>query len=94
MSVIVTAEFDGWLRGVRDRQASAAIVARLNRARGGNLGLWRGVGGGVSEMKIDVGAGYRVYFVVRGERVFVLCGGDKRTQAADIRRAGVLAREV
>lgn len=94
MTLTVTAEFEGWLARVRDRQAVAAVAARLARAQGGNLGLWRGVGGGVAEMKIDVGAGYRLYFVQRGERVFVLCGGDKRTQAADIRRAGVLAREV
>jgi putative addiction module killer protein len=94
MTLTVTAEFDAWLLRVRDRQAAMAVVGRLNRARAGNLGLWRGVGGGVAEMKIDIGQGYRVYFVQRGEQVFVLCGGNKATQAADIRRAQVLAREV
>lgn len=94
MELIVTAEFDAWLLRVRDRQAARAITVRLARAQAGNLGLWRGVGGGVAEMKIDVGAGYRVYFVQRGDRVFVLCGGNKATQAADIRHAAVLAQEV
>lgn len=94
MTLTVTAEFDAWLLRVRDRQAARAITVRLARAAAGNLGLWRGVGAGVAEMKIDVGAGYRVYFVQRGERVFVLCGGNKATQAADIRHAGVMAQEV
>lgn len=94
MTLTVTAEFDAWLLRVRDRQAARAVAVRLTRAAAGNLGLWRGVGGGVAEMKIDVGAGYRVYFVQRGEQVFVLCGGNKATQVADIRRAGVLAQEV
>ncbi|MCX4170000.1 MULTISPECIES: type II toxin-antitoxin system RelE/ParE family toxin [Paraburkholderia] len=93
--LIITAEFDSWLSRVRDRQAAMAIVGRLSRARLGNLGHWRAVGDGISEMKIDVGKGYRVYFKQRGDvLVIILCGGDKSTQAADIKRAKVIAKDL
>jgi putative addiction module killer protein len=93
--LIVTTEFDTWLSRVRDRQAATAIAGRLSRARLGNLGYWRAVGDGVSEMKIDVGKGYRVYFTLRGDvLVVILCGGDKSTQAADIKRAKAIAKEL
>jgi len=72
-----------------------AIVGRLSRARLGNLGHWRAVGDGISEMKIDVGKGYRVYFKQRGDvLVIILCGGDKSMQAADIKRAKVIAKDL
>ena len=93
--LIITPEFDTWLSRVRDRQAAMAIVGRLSRARLGNLGHWRAVGDGISEMKIDVGKGYRVYFTQRGDvLVIILCGGDKSTQAADIKRAKVIAKDL
>src|SRR5580698_8734653 len=93
--LIITPEFDSWLSRVRDRQAATAIVGRLSRARLGNLGHWRAVGDGISEMKIDVGKGYRVYFTQRGDvLVIILCGGDKSTQAADIKRAKVIAKDL
>jgi putative addiction module killer protein len=93
--LITTPEFDSWLSRVRDRQAAMAIVGRLSRARLGNLGHWRAVGDGISEMKIDVGKGYRVYFKQRGDvLVIILCGGDKSTQAADIKRAKVIAKDL
>jgi putative addiction module killer protein len=72
-----------------------AITGRLTRARLGNLGHWRPVGDGVSEMKIDVGKGYRVYFMQRGHMlVIILCGGDKSTLPADIKRAKTIAKEL
>ena len=93
--LIITPEFDTWLSRVRDRQAAMAVVGRLSRARLGNLGHWRAVGDGISEMKIDVGKGYRVYFTQRGDvLVIILCGGDKSTQAADIKRAKVIAKDL
>ncbi|WP_179255521.1 type II toxin-antitoxin system RelE/ParE family toxin [Burkholderia sp. HI2714] len=93
--LIITPEFDTWLSRVRDRKAATAIAGRLNRARLGNLGHWRAVGDGVSEMKIDVGKGYRVYFTQRGDvLVIILCGGDKSTQAADIKRAKAITKEL
>ncbi|KVN83509.1 type II toxin-antitoxin system RelE/ParE family toxin [Burkholderia ubonensis] len=88
-------EFIDWLAGLRDRVAKAAIANRLDRAALGNLGTVRPVGEGVSEMKVDVGPGYRVYYVTRGEVVIVLlCGGDKSTQKKDIKRAHKLAKEL
>ncbi|MGF6813045.1 putative addiction module killer protein [Paraburkholderia sp. Clong3] len=95
IKLIVTPEFDAWLSRVRDRQAAMAVTGRLKRAALGNLGYWRAVGGGVSEMKIDVGKGYRVYFTQRGDvMVIILCGGDKSTQSEDIKRAKAIAKEL
>jgi len=90
-----TAVFSRWLRKLRDQRAKARIAARIRRAAFGNLGDVRPVGAGVSEMRIDYGPGYRVYFVMRGDRLIVLlCGGDKSTQDGDIERAKAIAREL
>ncbi len=73
---------------MKDRQAVARIAARIDRLALGNPGDVKPIGSGISEMRIDYGPGYRVYFVQRGSAIVViLCGGDKRTQAADIKRA-------
>lgn len=91
--IVETEVFSRWLSGLKDATARAGILARLRRATLGNLGDWKAVGGGVSEMRIDHGPGYRVYFTRRGQQiVIVLAGGDKRTQAADIKRAMELAQ--
>jgi putative addiction module killer protein len=72
-----------------------AIARRIDRASTGNLGDVKSVGDGVSEMRVDVGAGYRVYFTMRNGAVIVLlAGGDKSSQSADIRRAQKMAKEV
>ena len=77
-----------WLDGLRDGRARARIVARIDRLSIGLLGDWRGVGDGVCELRIDYGAGYRVYYGREGAAlILLLCGGDKRTQAKDIERA-------
>ena len=82
-----------WFRGLRDRQARARIDNRIRRLSLGNPGDVRPVGEGVSEIRIDYGPGYRVYFVRRGEALIVLlAGGDKGSQERDIRRALELAR--
>jgi putative addiction module killer protein len=87
--------FADWFAGLRDREARARITVRIRRLSLGNPGDVKPVGGGVSEMRIDYGPGYRVYFVRRGDTVVVLlCGGDKRNQDRDIARALELAREV
>lgn len=81
--------------GLRDLRAKVAIARRIEQAENGNMGKTRSVGSGVSEMKIDLGPGYRVYFTIRGREVIVLlAGGDKSSQPADIRRAHALAKEV
>lgn len=84
-----------WFASLRDRQARARINARIRRLSLGNPGDVRPVGEGVSELRIDYGPGYRVYFVQRGQSLVVLLvGGDKSTQERDIRTAIVLAREL
>lgn len=83
-----TEEFQDWLDGLKDRRAQIRIVARLRLAEAGNLGDWKSVGGDVSEMRVDVGPGYRLYFTRRGSLLIVmLAGGDKSTQSRDIKRA-------
>jgi putative addiction module killer protein len=80
--------FDDWLLRLRDAQARARIRVRLARVRLGNLGDAHAVGGGVWELRIDYGPGYRVYYAQNGPAVLLLLGGgDKSTQDADIRQA-------
>ncbi len=87
--------FAAWFAGLKDRAARARITACIRRLSLGNPGDVKPVGQGVSEMRIDYGPGYRVYFVQRGETlVILLCGGDKRDQSRDIARALELAKEV
>ena len=89
-----TTVFINWLRDLRDARARARIRIRIDRLSRGNPGDVKAVGGGVSEMRIDYGPGYRIYFIRQGEvYVLLLCGGDKRTQDADIARAAALAKE-
>lgn len=80
--------FEDWLEDLKDKKAVARVLARLARVRQGNLGDCKSVGGGVSELRVDYGPGYRVYFGQKGRTLVVLlCGGDKRTQDHDIRLA-------
>jgi putative addiction module killer protein len=88
-----TERFARWLDGLRDLRGRARIQARIERLAAGHPGDVAPVGEGVSELRIDVGPGYRVYFTRRGRTVIVLlAGGNKNTQAADIRAALQLAR--
>jgi putative addiction module killer protein len=89
-----TERFARWIDGLRDRRARARIQARLDRLAEGNPGDVKPVGEGVSELRIDYGPGYRVYFKARGRTVVILlAGGDKRTQSQDVKIALRLARE-
>ena len=93
--VIVSETFHRWLRALRDRQAQARIAVRLDRVSEGNFGDHRSVGQGVSELRINVGQGYRVYYTIRDKTVvLLLCGGDKASQQQDIHRAHQMAREL
>jgi putative addiction module killer protein len=93
IQVLKTSVFDTWLSHLRDRQAVARITARIDRLALGNPGDVKPVGAGVSEMRIDFGSGYRVYYQQRGSLVLLLLsGGDKCTQDADIKRAIGLAK--
>lgn len=90
-----TIVFADWLESLRDNLARARIQARILRLKAGNAGDAKLVGEGVSEMRIDHGPGYRVYFVRRGsELIILLAGGDKSTQAKDIKTALRLAKEL
>ena len=90
-----TEHFARWLASLRDDRARARINARIRRLSIGNPGDTKAVGGGVLEMRIDYGPGYRVYFVRRGQALVILiAGGDKRTQDHDIAMAIKLARDL
>jgi putative addiction module killer protein len=80
--------FNEWLDELDDQNIVARVLARMAWVRRGNLGDARSVGEGVSELRVDYGPGYRVYFAQKGQTlVILLCGGDKRTQEKDIQRA-------
>jgi len=87
-----TPDFTTWLAAVNDQRARLQIVRRISRVAGGNFGDAKSVGGTVSELRIDHGPGYRIYYTRRGKTVVILlCGGDKRTQSKDIRKAKEIA---
>jgi putative addiction module killer protein len=89
-----TTTFQRWFARLKDRQARDRILARITMLEQGNVGDSRSVGGGVSEMRIHTGPGYRVYYRRKDRTVFLLlCGGDKGSQRSDISRAQKLARE-
>jgi putative addiction module killer protein len=89
-----TAEFDRWLKGLRDARGKAKVLVRTERLAQGNPGDVAPVGEGVSELRIDYGPGYRAYFKRKGDITTFLYGGDKDSQEADIRKAKALAREL
>jgi putative addiction module killer protein len=90
-----TEVYSHWFKNLRDRQARARIDVRIRRLSLGNPGDVRPVGEGISELRIDYGPGYRVYFVQRGETlVILLAGGDKHTQDQDIKKAQELAQKI
>lgn len=83
-----TEEFDSWLANLKNRMAKMAIIKRIERAERGNFGDHKALGGGLYEMRIATGAGYRIYYTQQGKIIYVLlCGGDKSTQQADINKA-------
>lgn len=83
-----TEMFDRWLKGLRDRKAVLAIAARLDIAKLGNFGDVETVSDGISEMRIFVGPGYRLYYTIKNAKIILLlCGGDKSTQKRDIKKA-------
>lgn len=80
--------FQTWLDGIRDMRARVAIQRRIDRLAAGNFGDHKFCRDGISELRVDVGAGYRVYYAKVGQAItLIVCGGDKRTQTADIDRA-------
>lgn len=95
LSVRLTQGFQVWLDGLRNQKAQVRIAARLRLAEAGNLGDWKPVGGKVSEMRVDFGPGYRLYFTRRGSVLIVmLAGGEKSSQTRDIKRARQILKEL
>lgn len=93
--IVTTEIFDRWAAKLKDRRAARAVAIRLDRAANGNLGDVEPVGEGVSEMRIFVGKGYRLYFTIRnGQLIVVLNGGDKSKQSRDIKRAREILKEL
>ena len=87
--------FSQWLISLRDTRAKQKIKVRLDRILEGNFGDHKSISGGVSELRIPYGAGYRVYYTLRNNTVvFLLSGGDKSTQVNDIKRAKAMAGDV
>jgi putative addiction module killer protein len=86
--------FDRWLRKLKDRRAAARVLVRVDRLAAGNPGDVKPVGGGVSELRIDYGPGYRVYYLREGNKlILLLCGGDKSSQDRDIKEAQGIAKD-
>ena len=93
--ILTTDTFDKWRKKLRDQNALQAIASRLLRVRSGNLGDIESVGGDVSEMRIFVGKGYRLYFTIKDKQILILlCGGNKSTQRKDIIKAHEIAQEL
>lgn len=89
-----TAHFERWLLNLRDLRARIAIARRIDRASQGNLGDARALGDGLSELRVDLGLGYRIYYMRReSEIILLMLGGDKSTQRQDIQTARTLMQE-
>lgn len=94
-TLLQTDEFNAWLGGLKDSRVKAVIFNRLDRAAKGSFGDAKALGGGISEMRVDLGPGYRIYFTRRAEVIYLLLvGGDKSTQARDIQRAKALLKSL
>ena len=94
VEVVRTDDFDEWLTKLKDRAGRLRILKRIDRLANGNPGDVKPVGNGVSELRLDVGPGYRVYYAQHGDvLILLLCGGDKSSQQKDIGKAHRLADE-
>lgn len=92
--VLKSEQFDRWLRHLKDRQAVARVLVRVDRLVAGNPGDVKAIGGGISELRINYGPGYRVYFLQDGTRlILLLCAGDKSSQHSDIIQARKIAND-
>ena len=95
LTVLQTEEFVAWLDDLKDKRAQVRIAARLRQAESGNLGDWQPIEGDVSELRVNYGPGYRLYFARRRRIIVVILNaGDKSTQKRDIRRAMKIATEL
>ncbi len=94
LKIVESQTFQKWISSLKDREARARINDRIKRLASGNFGDAKAIGGGVEELRLHFGPGYRVYFLRKGNTIIVLLiGGDKGTQAQDINRAKELAED-
>jgi len=94
VEIAKSATFDRWLRKLKDRRAAARVLVRIDRLAAGNPGDVRPIGSGISELRIDYGPGYRVYYLKDGDQlILLLCGGDKSSQGKDIKEAHRIAED-
>ncbi len=94
-TIYETLDFSEWLDSLRDARAKARIMARIDRAANNNFGLHKALGDGISEMKIDSGPGYRLYYAQEGPRIYLLLlGGDKASQRKDIAKANKIWQRI
>ena len=94
LKIVASKTFEKWLKGLRDQQAKARILDRIDRLPDGNFGDTKSIGDGINELRLHFGPGYRVYFMRSGDTIVILLnGGDKGSQKADIARAKSIARE-
>ncbi len=94
-TTLQTLRFEAWHTGLKDRRAAGIVTARIARLEAGLFGDAKSVGGKVSELRIDFGPGYRLYFTIRGsELIVLLLGGDKGSQARDIEQAKAMAADI
>lgn len=92
--IMKSTTFDAWLSNLRDTRGQAKVLVRIDRLAAGNPGDHKGVGGGIIELRLTEGPGYRVYYMNKGTLIIVLlAGGDKSTQAADIATAKIIAEQ-
>ncbi|MPZ97109.1 MAG: type II toxin-antitoxin system RelE/ParE family toxin [Propionibacteriales bacterium] len=92
--MVKSTTFDRWLRKLKDRRAAARVLVRIDRLAAGNPGDVKPVGSGISELRIDHGPGYRVYYLRDGPRlILLLCGGDKSSQDRDVKESHRIAEE-
>ncbi len=90
-----TAIFNKWLSKLKDIKGKVSIIRRIERMKKGNFGDYKGLGDEVSELRITVGAGYRVYYMIKDDEIIILLyGGDKSSQNKDIEKAKELAKEL
>ena len=93
--IVKTEIYSKWFKSIKDNETKFKIDKRIDRIRGGNFGDSKALGDGISELRLDFGLGYRIYYTKRENVIIILlCGGDKSTQSKDIKRAKKLASEV
>lgn len=95
IEILQTKVFSDWIKKLKDRTTRFRIIVQIDKLKLGNFNNTKSLGGGLFELKVDHGPGYRVYFIKEGQKIVILlCGGDKSTQKKDIAQAQIMAKEL